>query len=167
MLTNLLFPWLPGLRLDALAVVDDTICLTLTVVNLDAVCPRCAQSSTAIHSHYQRTAADLPWAGAVVRLLLHVRKFFCRNRACPQTIFTERPPQLLAPFARRTQRLQQEQRHLGLDLGGEAGARTARRQGMPTSPNTLLRLVRRTPPRDHPTPTVLGIDDFAVRKGRT
>jgi transposase len=167
MLTDLLFPWLPGLRLDALAVVDDQIELTLTTSEAAAACPRCAQPSTTIHSHYRRTAADLPWAGAVVRLRLHVRKFFCRNRACAQAIFTERLPHLLAPFARRTQRLQQEQRHLGLDLGGEAGARTAHRQGMPASPDTLLRLVRRAPPNERPTPTALGIDDFARRKGRT
>ena len=146
---------------------DDTIRLTLTASALAAACPRCAQPSTAIHSHYQRTVADLPWASAVVRLRLHVRKFFCRNRACLQAIFTERLPQLLAPFARRTRRLHAEQRQLGLTLGGEAGARTARRQGMPTSPDTLLRFVRQAPAADRPTPTVLGLDDFAVRKGRT
>src|SRR3712207_3360108 len=119
MLTNLLLPWLPGLHLDAIAMVNDTIRITLTPSHSEAACPRCAQPSTAIHSRYHRTVADLPWASVAVRLLLHVRKFFCRNRACTQAIFTERLPQLLAPFARRTHRLQQEQRQLGLDLGGE------------------------------------------------
>src|ERR671925_127274 len=101
MLTNLLFPWLSGLRLDTIAADDATIRLTLTTIQAEAACPRCAQPSTAIHSHYQRTVADLPWASVAVRLLLHVRKFFCRNRACAQASFTERLPQLLTPFARR------------------------------------------------------------------
>lgn len=37
---------------------------------------------------------------------------------------------------------------------------------MPTSGDTLLRLLRATPPLDGPPPTVIGIDDFALRKGR-
>ena len=38
---------------------------------------------------------------------------------------------------------------------------------MPTSSDTLLRLVRRTPPSPAPPPTIVGIDDWAWRKGRT
>jgi transposase len=53
-----------------------------------------------------------------------------------------------------------------MDVGGEAGARTAQRQGMPVSPDTLLRLVRRDPPGERPTPRCLGVDDFALRKGQ-
>jgi len=102
-----------------------------------------------------------------VRLSVHVRKFFCRNPACPRVVFTERLPALLAPSSRRTQRLGGEQRQLALDQGGEAASRTATRQGMPVSPRTLLRLARRMPVLEHPTPKILGVDDFAFRKGQT
>src|SRR5512138_551035 len=37
---------------------------------------------------------------------------------------------------------------------------------MPLSPDTLLRLVRRDPPGDPPTPRCLGVDDFALGKGQ-
>jgi transposase len=167
MLTNLLLPWLSGFRLDTIVATDTIICLELTTLFEEACCPLCGQSSRAIHSRYQRTVADLPWASTSVRLSLHVRKFFCRNGACSRVVFAERLPALVAPSARRSQRLGTEQRHLALDQGGEAGARTATRQGMPVSPRTLLRLARRTPALTHPTPKILGVDDFAFRKGQT
>lgn len=52
-----------------------------------------------------------------------------------------------------------------LGLGGEAGARLGTRQGMTASPDTYLRLVRRNPVADQATPRVLGVDDWALRKG--
>jgi hypothetical protein len=58
-------------------------------------------------------------------------------------------------------------RLLGFALGGEAGSRLADRLRMATSPSTLLRLIRRTPDPMAAPPRVLGVDDFAVRKGRT
>jgi transposase len=167
MLTHLLLPWLPGFRLDTIAMIDRTIRLELTALYVEAACPLCSQPSRAIHSHYHRTIADLPWAQVPVRLTLHVRKFFCRNPVCPRVVFTERLPALVAPSARRTQRLLAEQQQLALDQGGEASARIAARQGMSVSPRTLLRFARRMPVSQHPTPRILGVDDFAFRKGQT
>jgi transposase len=167
MLTNLLLPWLPSFRLDSVSVTDQTLDLEVTAMQSEAACPLCKEPSRAIHSRYHRTIADLPWASSPVRLSVHVRKFFCRNSACPRVVFTERLPALAASSARRTQRLGAEQRQLALDQGGEAGARTATRQGMPVSPRTLLRLARRTPVLIHPTPKILGVDDFAFRKRQT
>jgi transposase len=145
MLTNLLLPWLSGFRLDTIMATDHHIALELTAMQAEASCPLCGQFSRAIHSHYDRTVADLPWASTPVRLSIHVRKFFCRNPACPRVVFTERLPALLAPSARRTQRLGTEQRQLALDQGGEAGARTATPQGMPVSPRTRCGLLAAHP----------------------
>jgi transposase len=167
MLTNLLLPWLAAFRLDTITTTDTRIDLELTATQAEARCPLCGQGSRAIHSHYDRTIADLPWANTPVRLSIHVRKFFCRNAACARTVFTERLPALAAPSARRTQRLATEQGQLALDHGGEAAVRTATRQGMPLSARTVLRLARRMPAFGHPTPKILGVDDFAFRKGQT
>lgn len=65
------------------------------------------------------TLADLPWAGTPVVIHLKVRKFFCRNVACPRRIFTERLPPMVASYHRQTQRLR-EQHHLALVHGGVA-----------------------------------------------
>jgi transposase len=81
-------------------------------------------------------------------------------------IFTERLPRLVAPYARRTARLDSVLSLLAFALGGEPGARLAGRLGMTTSPATLLRLVRRASAVERPTPRVLGVDDWALRRGQ-
>jgi transposase len=111
--------------------------------------------------------ADLPWAQIPVQWSLHLRRFFCDQPLCPRSTFAEPLPELVARSARRSLRLAAEQRQLGCDLGGEAAARTAQRQGMPISPDTLLCLVRRTSAPPAPTPRVVGVDDWAKRKGQT
>src|SRR6266446_9617109 len=130
-------------------------------------CPLCATPARRIHSRYTRTLADLPWADYRVRLQLRVRKWFCRNRTCRRRIFTERLPTVAAPWARRTLRLAQRFVALGVALGGKAGVRLSHQWGLAVSRNTLLRLLRRLPVPSLPTPTVLGVDDFALRKRHT
>jgi transposase len=102
-----------------------------------------------------------------VCLQLRVRKWFCRNRACPRRIFTERLPTVAAPWARRTLRLAQRLLALGRALGGKAGVQLGHAWDLVVSRNTLLRLLRRQPALAFPTPTVLGVDDFALRKRHT
>jgi len=130
-------------------------------------CPLCATPARRIHSRYTRTLADLPWADDRVRLQLRVRKWFCRNRSCRRHIFTERLPTVAAPWARRTLRLAQRLVAVGLALGGKAGVSLSQRWGLAVSRNTLLRLLRRLPVPAYATPTVLGVDDFALRKRHT
>jgi hypothetical protein len=108
----------------------------------------------------------LPILGREVRLEVRVRRFVCRNAVCPRRTFAERLSVLLPPRARRTRRLADAQCKVGIALGGEAGARLLSVLGMPTSPDTLLRLVRRTPLPARPAPPVLGVDDWALKKGR-
>src|ERR1700682_1839354 len=51
-------------------------------------------------------------------------------------------------------------------LGGRPGSRLSSRQKKPTSRMTLLRLVRALPDPPIETPPVLGVDEFAFRRGR-
>jgi transposase len=128
-------------------------------------CPLCHVAARRLHSRYERTLADLPWAGWTVRLELGVRKLFCDNPDCGRRIFTERLPGVVAPWARRTLRLGKRLTTVAVALGGSAGARLSRDLGIPASRNTLLRLIRAAPLPVCPTPTVLGVDDWAFRKG--
>jgi transposase len=109
--------------------------------------------------------ADLPWGGYTVRFVLHVRKFFCRISTCAQRIFTERLPGVVEPLARKTVRLHDLLQLIAFAVGGEAGARLSERLGMATSPATLIRMMRHSSPPAHPTPRVLGVDDWAKRRG--
>src|SRR6266446_7728874 len=143
------------------------ITLRVRATPTSAPCPLCATPARCIHSDYERTLADLPWAQYRVRLQLRVRKWFCRNRSCPRRIFTERLPTIAAPWARRTLRLAQRLLAVGRALGGKAGVQLGHAWDVVVSRNTLLRGLRRQPTPSFPTPTVLGVDDFALRKRHT
>ena len=101
-----------------------------------------------------------------MRILLETRKFFCREPACVRRIFTEPLPGTVARYARQSLRLSEALNWLTHSLGGQAGARLARKLGLLVSGSSLLRHLRRqarpTPLR---APRVLGIDDRAWRKG--
>jgi transposase len=130
-------------------------------------CPSCTFPTQRIHSRYGRTVADLPWGPWRVVLRLRVRKFFCVNGRCTRRLFTERLPQFVAPWARRTQRLMHWLAHIAMALGGRAGVRLSRALGLAVSRHTLLRLLRRLPLPSIATPRVLGVDDWAYRKRQT
>jgi transposase len=167
MLTHLFFPTLSGVRVDRLWREGAAIHLAVTATRRYARCPLCQRRSKRVHSHYERTLADLPCGGDRVTLHLRVRRFVCRVRWCGRTIFAERLPDLVAPFARRTARLTDHLVRAAFDLGGEAGARHLIAEGTPVSARTLLRLVRAAPlPATGPV-WALGVDDWARRKGRS
>ena len=133
----------------------------------NAKCPDCHQVSNRIHSRYVRTVRDLPMAGFAVVLHACVRRFFCDNPSCPRCTFTERLSGIIESYARRTNRMIASQREVGFIAGGEAGAKIIRNLALPTSPDTLIRLVRFAHIGEKPTPKILGIDDWALRRGHT
>jgi transposase len=165
-LLSCLFPAVPSLHLDAWQMDDAAKRLTLHVTSTQALvhCPVCRFPTRRIHSRYVRTAADLPWGSWRVLLHLHVRKFFCANSRCIRRIFTERLAPLVAPWARRTQRLMHWLAHIAMALGGMAGVRLSRALGLSVSRHALLRLLRRLPLPVCPTLQVLGVDDWAYKK---
>jgi transposase len=149
-------------------IVPDHSSLTLVVQTTrpQTECPRCHRPSARVHSYYTRKVADLPWHGVAVRLHLRTRRFRCRNSLCTKRVFCERLPRVVAHYARKTVRLDDALQLIGYLLGGEAGARATRKLAMATSPDTLLRRVRAAVKPCAPTPRVLGVDDFAFRRGR-
>jgi len=131
------------------------------------LCPGCGHPSSRQHSSYPRRLADLPWQGRRVQVEVQVRRLRCGRPGCAHRIFAERLPAVAGPYAQRTVRLGSLQHHIGLALGGKAGARLAERIGTPVSGATLLRLVRRgTPATPSTTPRVLGVDDWAWKRGQ-
>jgi transposase len=153
------------LHFETLLFEDHHLTLMATMTAAKAVCPDCHQPSQRIHSGYPRTLADLPWATMPVELRLHVRRFFCDTPVCERTTFAERLPTVAPLYARTTTRLRHSQAATGLALGGSAGARQLARQCMPGSRSTVLRRVRSLPSPASPPPHVVGIDDWAWRKG--
>jgi transposase len=156
-----------ALVVDQILASADAITVTLRSTQPAASCPQCSTPALRIHSRYRRTLTDLPSQSVAVRVELHVRKFFCDRAACARRVFAERLPNVAAPYARRTSRLADAQTRIAFALGGEAGARLAADLAMTTSADTLLRSIRRASSADSSVPRVLGVDDFAFRRGRT
>jgi transposase len=162
-------PILPGPRslvCDGGVSTHEKITIFVRSISPSSRCPQCDQDSGRVHSRYERKLADLPWQGVRLQLCWRIRRFFCGNPNCPQRIFTERQPEIAQAYARRTTRLTKAFAAIGFNCGGEGGARLANCLAMPTSPDTLLRIIRRSALPELPTPRVLGVDDWAFRRGQ-
>ena len=162
-----LLPFLP----DPLGVVQimpepDRIVIHTAPRRRAARCPDCGAPSHRLHGHRRRRLADLPWQGRPVRLDVTVRRLLCLNPACRRRTFSEPLTGVAQPFARRSERLRDVQHHLGLARGGEPASCMAQRLAMPVSPDTLLRMVRSGPAPPRTMPRVIGIDEWAWRRGR-
>lgn len=156
----------PGLRLHDVRLEGDEVLIRARVANDRARCPSCGTVSTRLHSRYARRLSDLPAHGRRVRIVLTVRRFRCPSRTCRTRIFGERLDEGIGQrHGRRTARLQGLVHCLGLALGGRPGQALAHRLLLPVSKDTLLRSVKRGPVSEVPPPRVIGIDDWAWRKG--
>lgn len=149
-------------RCAHVSVSPQEISLRLEPIGKEASCPGCRCASRRVHSWYWRRAGDLPCAGRPLKLLVHVRRYFCATSGCRAT-FAERFDGVLARYGRRTERTQKVLLELAHASSGEGAARIARLLGFEVSADTLLRLQRREV-FIHPAPMVIGVDEFAWRK---
>jgi transposase len=142
--------------------------ITITAVSTQiAPCgPLCGTNASRIHSHYSRQLTDMPCAGQRVRLILHVRKFFCDEPTCARKIFTERLAPFIQPWARVTTRFFQAVESIGLATSGMLGVRLGDRLGMQTSWMTIIRRMMARPSASVERVIQLGRDDFSFRRGR-
>lgn len=145
--------------------VADEITVTLRTTSPTAQCPDCETVSKWVQSRYKRNLHDLPMSGRPVRLILEVRRFFCKKSTCPRKIFAEQLPSLYRPHAQRTKRLQEALCRLGLALGGQAAEDISGEQGMSGSRDTILRLIRQSSLPNPKAPRVIGLDDWAWKRG--
>ncbi|MFI1259236.1 ISL3 family transposase [Streptomyces netropsis] len=132
---------------------------------LQAACPSCGVLSSRVHSRYVRRLADSPVGGRRVVIELRVRRFRCREHGCSRATFAEQIDGLTFRYGRRSSGLQSVLRQIALMLAGRAGARLVETLASVVSRSTLLRLVRALPDPKPATPRVLGVDEFAPRKG--
>ena len=156
----------PRLIIERVQINDGEVMASARSREIGSTCPDCGELSRRVHSRYERSLSDLPAHGRRVGIALTVRRFRCGNDGCPRVIFAERfADDIVAPYARRTARLQTIIHHLGLALGGRPGQGLARRLLMPVSKDTLLRVVRARAPESKPASRVVGIDDWAWKRG--
>ncbi|MGW6356342.1 ISL3 family transposase [Streptomyces sp. NPDC055092] len=131
----------------------------------DGLCPHCGSASSRVHGRYLRRLADAAVSGARVVIELLVRRFRCLNAACVAVTFVEQVAGLTSPHARFTPLLRGILTSIAVALAGRPGSRLATALGVPVAKDTLLRLLRALPEEPVGQVRVLGVDDFAMRRG--
>ncbi|WP_184134772.1 ISL3 family transposase [Deinococcus humi] len=159
-----LFPAEFGVVVDQCEVEADVVSLHLSSCAAEQPCPRCQALSGSIHSHYERRFQHLPWGGLAVDIQLQVRRLGCRN-GCPVRTFAEQFPNLVAPYARYSTAVCRLFQQFVLRVGGEGGQKLLASLPFHASGDRLLAEQHvALPPLDQ-APRVIGIDDFAFKKG--
>jgi transposase len=162
-----LFPHLRGLLVDWAEGTPEAVVIFARSGSAGAACPSCGTWSSRVHSRYARRLADGTAGGRPVVICLTVRRFLCGNPGCAALTFAEQVEGLSSRYQRRSVPLLGLLAVIGLELAGRAGSRLASALGIAVHPVTLLRLVAALPePEISAAPQVLGVDDFALRKGR-
>lgn len=165
-LEELLFLADPGIRVETVQDDGEVIGVGVRCRTAGARCPGCGSWSGRVHGSYLRFPADLPVAGRQVMLRLRVRRFTCQDASCGRRTFVEQVAGLTRRYSQRTERLRSVLAEVGLALAGRAGARLADVFGARASRNTVLRLVDALPEPQPQVPRVVGVDEYAMRKGR-
>jgi transposase len=165
-LLALLFPQLVGLRVHRIEDTGDSVAVSASCVSSSGRCPACGAVSARVHGGYSRTVADGAAGGRPVLIILRVLRFLCVNPSCPKVTFAMQADGLTSRYCRRSVPLTQMLTGFGLEVAGRAGARLARLLGVAVHSSTILRLIAGLPEREAgAAPEILGIDDFALRKG--
>ncbi|WP_159027587.1 MULTISPECIES: transposase family protein [unclassified Streptomyces] len=165
-LEGLLLPSIADVSVLSLEVSHEAIHIDVCSTAAGATCPDCGSESSRVHSSYLRFPADVPSGGRLVVLQLRVRRFFCPESSCARRTFAEQLPGLTRRHSRWTERLRSTLAAVGLALAGRAGARMARAFGISISRSAVLRLLDALPEPDVSAPRVVGVDEYATRKGR-
>lgn len=156
----------PGIDVRVEGVSDSSGVLMVEAVSVarPGGCPNCRKQARRVHSTYQRFLDERPLGSRRVIVRLRVRRYFCERKSCSRTTFVEQVPGLSARYRRSSTELAGWLRSIAIELGGRPAARLRLR--LTAGRTRLLRLLTAPPVPDR-APRVLGVDEFAFRKGCT
>jgi zinc-finger of transposase IS204/IS1001/IS1096/IS1165/Transposase len=161
-----LLPHLRGLAVEEIDCTPSAVVIWARWWPLRAACPACGTWSSRVHSGYARRLRDLPVGGRPVLIHLAMRRFLCPNPAWEKVTFAGQAEGLTVRYQRWSVPLARLLSQIALELAGRAGARLAAALGIAVHRSTLLRLVIDLPdPGITAAPAVVGVDDFALRRG--
>ena len=162
-------PFLPlpaSLQIERVESTATTLQIFVRSCRDDACCPDCHHASTRARSSYRRSLTDLPITGQQVTVVVRVRRFVCQHTDCPRRIFAEQFPTWAAPRVRSTLRHMRTVVLLECATSGAQGTRLAQELALRTSPSQLNRWIRALPTPPQAASTVVGIDDWSLRRGQ-
>jgi len=127
-------------------------------------CPVCGGFSTSVHDFYTRKLADLSVFQNSTTILLKTRKFKCKDPTCHRKVFSEQTPHSVR-YSRRTVRASNILNTLSIELTGKLGSLLSKQLLLPVSTSTVTRIALKQQLPKIIQPMVLGVDDWAYRKG--
>ena len=164
-LMGTVFSGLSALVIEDVESAGEGICVRARTTGGPVACPGCGAETGRVHGYHERTAADVPVDGRRVLVRVRVRRMRCPVPGCPRQTFREQVPGVLERYQRRTTRLTGQVSAVVRELAGRAGTRLLPALGILVSRHTALRALLRIPLPALAVPRVLGIDDFALRRG--
>lgn len=158
---------IPGCVVRALKRDDSVMIVYAETHSKSASCPSCGVDSKRVHSYYERLMLDLPVGEQTIKIRVRVKRFRCQQLDCKRHTFTESLAKLAERYARRTQRVESVLWHVGQAVGGRLGARLSHQLRIPTSRHQIIRHLRRVDAANTKPVHILGIDDWAKKRGQT
>jgi transposase len=158
------FDLFPSLKIEDVKVEKEILRISLRSNTSSANCPYCQEDSNRKNGHYSRCPYDLSLGEKRVRLELRVQRYFCLNEHCDYKTFGEQCA-LVSRNAQRCKRLHEAHTNIAIKLGGEAGSDLSALLSIPISGDTLLRDIHLKSLTSIETARVLGVDDWALKKG--
>lgn len=148
--------------------VEDDCCITLFMKSraTQGSCPLCGVVSDQYHSTYHRNLQAAPIRGKNTRFDVIAYKFYCINPECSQKVFMESLP-FASPSQTRTDELTCIILAVSLFMSNEGASTILGEMGILVSNDTIGRLYSRLSIEDATDIQAVGIDDVAIRKGRT
>lgn len=155
---------MPMLNLNRIEHTSTTILINASIKSNRSRCPNCGKFSKKIHDHYIRTISDLPVFQYRTTIRLKTRKFKCGNSRCKQKVFSEQTPVILR-YSRRTNRVLKILESFAIELTGKLGSIISQQLFITVSSSTITRIAHNQQLSEIKQPRVLGVDDWAYRKG--
>ena len=117
-----------------------------------------------MHDYYFRKITDLPVFQNMTEILLRTRKFKCGNNRCYRKVFSEQTPDIIR-YSRRTKRATRILETFAIELTGRLGSIISKQLHITVSSSTITRIAHGHQLMEITQPKVLGVDDWAYRKG--
>ena len=155
---------LPLLKVENIEYTDSYIKISASIRSKRSKCPSCGKYSHSVHDYYHRSVTDLPVFQNKSTIRLKTRKFKCKNPACKQKVFSEQVSDI-SKYSRRTQRATNILDSLSIELTGNQGSIVSNQLSIGVSNSTITRIAHKQKLPEIKQPKILGVDDWAYRKG--
>lgn len=145
---------------------DNKIIIYVKATSHDDVCPVCGSPTSSLHNTYHRMIQAYPVRNKTTFIDVIAYKYDCTNDKCNRKVIMQNLP-FVSPSQRRTDELNCLILAVSLFLSNEGASKVLKLLGVNVSNDSIKRLTDKIIIEDDPDVESIGIDDVAMRKGKT